>query len=362
MMCVLVWGFGDYYRKKESSIPKDAIAAFVSARETGQFQGIDMIKPQRIASYQDHRLYIMTGPMALFEILEELRAIGYEEWDNVVLGWNLEPYTEEESLLAADGVFQCDSKGILKYCSRDEEIELTNNEDWVRLKQRAVRNRRKHGLSDIPFQPISSVFGFDRGQPIDRYYIEKFLEKHSSFIKGTVLEVADRAYTVKYGKGVKESIVTRISGPCERDSMILNLETGEGVKEEIADCFILTQTLPFIFDVRTAANNVIRLLKKGGTALITVAGISQISRYDMDRWGHYWSFTTASLKRLFEEWEDAEYVKIETYGNVKSAAAGLYGLAVEEMKPEDLTYQDDDYQQIITAVVKKRGALENVHK
>ena len=26
--------------------------------------------------------------------------------------------------------------------------------------------------------PISSSFGFDRGQPIDRYYIEDFLRRH----------------------------------------------------------------------------------------------------------------------------------------------------------------------------------------
>ena len=139
----------------------------------------------------------------------------------------------------------------------------------------------------------------------------------------------------------------------EKDSIIANLETGEGIIDGMADCFILTQTLPFIFDIKKAAENVVRLLKKGGIALVTVPGIVQISRYDMERWGHFWSFTTASLKRLFEECKDVEFVEVKTYGNVKSATFGLYGLAAEEFSQEELEYQDDDYQQLITAIVKK---------
>ena len=44
-------------------------------------------------------------------------------------------------------------------------------------------------------RPISSSFGFDRGKPIDRRYIEDFLSRHAQDITGRVLEVADNAYT-----------------------------------------------------------------------------------------------------------------------------------------------------------------------
>ena len=353
-MGIIVWGFGEYYRTKEKSIPADAITAFVSTREEGQFQGIDIIVPQKIGLYQYSRLYIMVGVDAFFEILEELRITGYQEWDKVVLGWNLKPYTEDEELLHAEGRFQFSSEGICIYCGLTETIELKNREDWERLKQKKVRSKKKNNLSEISLQPISNIFGFDRGQPIDRYYIENFISENSAFIQGTVLEVADREYTMKYGKNVKQSITTHINSHSDSDSRFVNLETGEGVEEGLADCFILTQTLPFIFDVRKAAENVIRLLKNGGTALVTVSGISQISRYDMDRWGHYWSFTTASLRKLFEGHKDVEHVEIKTYGNVKTVVSGLYGLAVEDMVLDDFMYQDNDYQQIIAAVVKKK--------
>jgi len=47
--------------------------------------------------------------------------------------------------------------------------------------------------------PISRKWGFDRGLPIDRYYIERFLSAHALDICGYVLEIQDNAYTRKFG-------------------------------------------------------------------------------------------------------------------------------------------------------------------
>ena len=47
--------------------------------------------------------------------------------------------------------------------------------------------------------PISKEWGFDRGLPIDRYYIERFLQRHAADIRGRVLEVGDNAYTRRFG-------------------------------------------------------------------------------------------------------------------------------------------------------------------
>jgi hypothetical protein len=40
-------------------------------------------------------------------------------------------------------------------------------------------------------QPVSREFGYDRGLPIDRYYIERFLEAHRWDIYGRTLEIGD---------------------------------------------------------------------------------------------------------------------------------------------------------------------------
>ena len=354
-MKILIWGFGNYYRKKSKEILKNTVVAYVSGKEEGQFNGIDIINPKDIVRYEYDRLYIVTSTKILFEILDELKSMNYHDWDKVIPGWNIEPFLEDEILLLEDGEFKYDSDGTCVYSSPDCKGTLENERDWNRLKQKKIRCKQKNVISNIPHEPISNIFGMERGLPVDRYYIEKFLDENSRYIRGTVLEVDGREYTLKYGSNIERSISMHVCETSGENSIIANLETGEGIIDGLVDCFVSTQTLPFIFDVRNAAENTVRFLKKGGVALITVSGITQISRYDMDRWGHYWSFTTASLKRLFEECKDVESVEITSYGNVKSSASGLYGLAVEDMDEADLIYQDDDYQQIIAAVVKKIG-------
>lgn len=352
-MGILVWGFGNYYSKKEKSFSEEEITAFVSGKETGMHKGTEIIRPEGISKQEYDKLFLMAGTRSVFEILEELKGLGYREWDKVVPGWNVEPYTEEEAILSKDGKMVCNSEGVCVYLSGNEAVEVHGEEEWKKLRQRKVRNKKRNAIAGMPLCPVSRTFGLDRGQPVDRYFIEKFLRENAHYIRGTVLEVAEREYTVKFGTAVEKSHVMHVCDSIEEDCIIANLETGEGVMDDMADCFILTQTLPFIFDVRTAAENIVRFLKSGGVALITVPGITQISRYDMDRWGHYWSFTTASLKRLFGECRDVEYVEVNSYGNMKSSAGGLYGLAAEDMEQAELEYRDDDYQQIVTTVVRK---------
>jgi hypothetical protein len=201
-------------------------------------------------------------------------------------------------------------------------------------------------------QPVSTVFGIDRGTPVDRYYIEKFLYKNKYLIKGDVLEVAESTYTKKFGgKHVLKPLIFSYTSGDEID-FTGDLETGVGITHDIADCFIMTQTLPFIFDLKTAVKNALKMIRTNGYLLITVPGITQLSRYDYDRWGQFWSFTDKSLQKLFED-EGTENI-IETYGNVKTACAFLNGVAYEEIKKSDLDFIDHNYQVIISAVIKKK--------
>jgi SAM-dependent methyltransferase len=100
--------------------------------------------------------------------------------------------------------------------------------------------------------------------------------------------------------------------------------------------------------VPTAVRTVHRILRPGGVVLVTVPGISKISRYDMDRWGYYWSFTTQSARRLFEVAFPADHVEVYAHGNVLAAIGFLHGLAVEEFSRKELDYEDPDYELLIT--------------
>lgn len=198
-------------------------------------------------------------------------------------------------------------------------------------------------------QPVSRHFGFDRGKPIDRYYIELFLHRNSIDISGDVLEISDAYYTVKFGgnKVTCSHVLHAVTGN-PNATIVGNLSTGEGIPHEKFNCAVLTQTLPFIFDVRAAIVNVYKALKKDGILLATFPGISQISRYDMELWGDYWRFTDASARLLFGEVFGLDNTVIETYGNVLAACAFMHGLASHELTYEELDYNDADYQLMIT--------------
>jgi SAM-dependent methyltransferase len=204
--------------------------------------------------------------------------------------------------------------------------------------------KRGHGLPGL--EPVSRQFGFERGKPVDRWYIERFLNAHRADVRGAVLEVAESTYTQWYGEGeVTKSDVLHREG--NDDSTIVgDLTTGEGLPQHAYDCFICTQTLPFIYDVHAAVRGMANVLKPGGVLLATVPGMSQVSRDDKRDWGDWWRFTSQGTQRLFEE--AFEHVETEAHGNVLSAAAFLYAYAAEELAEAELEHRDPDYELLIT--------------
>jgi SAM-dependent methyltransferase len=217
--------------------------------------------------------------------------------------------------------------------------------------------RARHPAPDALTQrdtPVSRVFGLDRGTPIDRHYIEAFLRGHGDLIRGRTLEVGERRYTTGIGGPRVETAEVLLMAEDGQPNVVAgDLSHPGSLPERHSDCFVCTQTLNFIFDVGAAVESAHRVLKPGGVLLATVAGISQISRYDMDRWGDYWRFTTASLEKLLAPVFRGG-VEVKSHGNVLAATAFLHGLAVEDLPDRArLDAHDPDYQLIVTAVARR---------
>jgi SAM-dependent methyltransferase len=210
------------------------------------------------------------------------------------------------------------------------------------------------GILPLPAQPASRQFAFDRGTPIDRYLMERFLERNAAVIRGRVLEIGEKGYTMQYGGShvTKADVLHAVKGNPEA-TIVGDLVTGRGLKWDAYDCLLLTQTLHVIYDIHAAVKNIHRMLTPGGTALVTIPSLSQISRYDADRWGDYWRMTPGAVRRLFEEAFPAEGIELETHGNVRLATAFLYGLAAEEVPPDVLTEVDRDYPVLICVCARK---------
>jgi len=196
--------------------------------------------------------------------------------------------------------------------------------------------------------PISRAWGYDRGKPIDRYYIENFLALHSEDVHGRVLEIGDNAYTQRFGgKRVSRSDVLDVSKENPQATIVADLTQADHIPSATFDCIILTQTLHLIFDSPAAIKTLQRILTPGGVLLATFPGITRLSSTEWPgSW--YWGFTSNSALRLFEGIFPPSDVTVTGYGNVWVAAAFLYGLATQELAQEELDYRDPEYDVLIT--------------
>lgn len=223
---------------------------------------------------------------------------------------------------------------------------------------RTLTQRPRVGAVDFGdlrrLQPISNEWGFDRGTPIDRFYIDRFLTAEASAVRGRVLEIGNADMTRRYGGDrVTRSDVLHAADAAPPVTIVGDLAQGQGIPSGAFDCAIITQTIQLIYDVHAVVRTLHRILAPGGVALVTVPGITRISRYDMDRWGQFWCFTTRSARQLFEEAFAPANIDVTAYGNVLAATAFLHGIAAEELDPDELSRPDPDFQTLIAVRAQK---------
>lgn len=209
--------------------------------------------------------------------------------------------------------------------------------------------------------PIHPAFGSGAGTPIDRHYIECFLGGNSESITGNVLEVGDREYTGRFGSSVQKSDVLN-AVPSAEATIVGDLTSCPEIPDDTYDCVILTQVLHCIYDMKAVVAETYRILKPGGTLLCTAPGISQISRFDMDRWGDRWRLTSQSAAELMQTRFPAESIEVSTWGNAYSAVCFLQGVPLERVSMRKIDRCEPDYQLIIGVRATKPGKATAKHQ
>ena len=203
-------------------------------------------------------------------------------------------------------------------------------------------------LGDV--EPLSRKFGGDRGTPLDRYYIESFLQRHAGDIRGRVAEIGDNVYTLRFGlaRVVTSDIIDSPESANPQATICIDLQNENAVEAGRLDCIIVTQTLHMIYDVRGAIATIHRALAPGGVVLATVPGITPIDAQDgPEKW--FWAMTQSAARRLFVERFGAAGVDVQQFGNVLAATAFLQGLSFEEMDRASLDVVDPLYP-VITGI------------
>ena len=98
-------------------------------------------------------------------------------------------------------------------------------------------------------RPVSPFFGGERGLPIDRYYIDKFLLANKEDIKGRCLEVEDREYISRFGQDT-ECLDVLCPVQIGVVNVVANLDGLAAEELSAKDLGFVDERFPVIFGVR----------------------------------------------------------------------------------------------------------------
>lgn len=358
MKQVIVFGRGKYWNfKKERFLKNYKVIAFIdnaiSQKLWDEKDKSYVYNPTLIATLPQVEICCMS--LDYVEMVNQLLELGIDA-RRIILGNNIAPYFNwGEQLISENTKMSVTSSGILcKY--NGEKYKIMSRKDLCNIARKIANNLYEDAarISECKNQPINYRFGRDLGTPIDRVYIERFLEDNKTDISGTVMEIESDDYIKRFGgKRVTKEIILHVKGWGKENVIKGNFETGEGLEADMVDCLICTQTLQYIYNLSETAKNIYKILKPGGVALITVPGVKSLSTYHDSMWGEYWSFTKKSVFKMFADVFGTENIDVDSHGNVKTATAYLYGLSAEMLTAQDFEYDDYNVPFIVTAKVKK---------
>lgn len=358
MTNIIVFGRGRYYEiKKRELLGKYTIIGFldnaVKPGEVQCFEDKEVVNPENVDVFpKDTPVILMSA--VFFDMWEQLLKLGVRA-ERIQFAIFMRPFYDEIEKILSEAAESMTAEGfdIVIKDKVGKNIFSTAEEVRKYLRKLFIQKYEYVNLiAKMPKEPVSKRFGAERGTPVDRIYIERFLQNNRSKIQGTVMEIADTRYTEMFGNDVKRSLVLHVNG-WGKNTVKGNLETGEGLTPNSVDCLICTQTLQFIYDIHSAVHNIYTVLRPGGIALVTAHCLGQISLYDYYNWGEYWRFTDQTMRRLFSESFDDKNVEVHAWGNMKTAIASLYGLCAEDLERKDFESNNEQFPVIITVCARK---------
>ena len=196
--------------------------------------------------------------------------------------------------------------------------------------------------------PFSSVYGFDRGQPIDRYYLHRFFAAHRDLITGDVLEIQGNSYTERFGHDLTRADSFDIEPRFEPTYLCDFAHCSDQIPSHAYDCLLLPNTLTHFRELDRCLAQVRRVVRPGGVVLASAAGLLPLTGDVPD----YWRLTPHGWReKLAEAWPGAS-LEIAGHGNCLSSMGAQLGLALEELTTAELDVQDPRFPVLTTMLCR----------
>ena len=247
---------------------------------------------------------------------------------------------------------------VARHEETQQEIERLGTEIDASRGRLSEERRDAVGFADLRrTSPVARDWGYERGVPVDRHYIEGFIEQHATDIRGTVLEVQEPDYTARFGaERVTRSDVVDLNAANPRATVISDMRCAANLPSDTYDCLIITQTLHVIDDMPAVVSECARVLKPGGVLLATLPCTSRVC-LEYGYGGDLWRVTVDGARQLFADSFPLATLEVEGRGNTLVSTAFLYGLACHELQDNEFDV-DDPYNPMLVTVRAVKGGVD----
>ena len=175
-------------------------------------------------------------------------------------------------------------------------------------------------------------WGYERGTPIDRVYVERFVGAHAArHPRARPRDRSSRLHdAVRRRRRARRHPHGDRGEPGGDDRRRPRRRTAHPrrhvrLRDRHADAAVHLRR------AGSTEHRSIAFSPPDGVLLATVPGLTKISRIEDELFGEWWHYTGRSVRRLAEEAFGVGNVEVETYGNVLAASGFLYGLAASDL-------------------------------
>jgi hypothetical protein len=233
---------------------------------------------------------------------------------------------------------------VERYASRPDACAITSRDDFTQIVAQLsdagllAPEVRQVDWGDLRRpQPMCASFGFQRGTPIDRYYLQKFVAKIRHRIAGKVVEIGGnpqgpRAYGLSH---VVEYVnVDLLPGPGVH--LVGDVHDPSLLAQQSVGSIVIFNVLEHCVQPATVVDNMYRWLRPGGRVFCMVPNAQRIHECPAD----YWRMLPNALRWMFRAFSRQE---VQQYGTLASLIASYMGISAEELSHHELDDFHPDY-------------------
>lgn len=195
--------------------------------------------------------------------------------------------------------------------------------------------------------PFDPMFGFTRGTPIDRYYLDRFIEHIRPEVRGAVLEIGgSRANREKYRfDAAIEYRAMDVQRSPDVD-LVGDAHDRGAIPPGTLDAIVIFNVLEHCARPWIVAENLHAWLRVGGKVFAMVPSVQRVHGRPKDYWRPY----PDGMEALFAHFARS---RLFVYGNPLTSLAATMGIAVEELSTDELDRVNAAYP-VATCVVAEK--------